>query len=505
MKMNVDCGRYGFVNSSVYGQKHCFQTEFFCLQNTIPVSNSSRKFGCAKMAYRDDDRSVSTYYHENPQSIGSKCPFHSNGHSQIDFSVRPENLRDNSEENLKGFIKTRGSLIPGQQFVFWWVGDIYAMVDEQQSKHLFSFEGYNIGRMIRVDNGWRLLTREVGLYKDPITGKILDGKWTNPYTDEQNEVVHVWNDPVNQQFLQKSPSGREFKVPTTLCDQDVLWNAEVFLNYPSPLPRSEFPEKSSSDLYQSAELFQFYTKKSDLLDASMPSAPCLISWVRVGQWLPWMEMGNREGKLVYHCRGKKLEKGFEDISDEVKLYLHKTGKEIFAEAPEDFARPNETSWTYFKKLLQQKGMPRADGTVAIESESDGKSLSYSDRKNVSKTESVALTEKTMTREELSQFDGSDVNKALLLSIKGRVYDVSSARKHYRKGETYNCLTGRDSTWAFVSGKLDLQDYSEITSLESIRDNSAAIESLSESQADDLNHWVEFFDSQYPFIATLEDF
>jgi hypothetical protein len=78
------------------------------------------------------------------------------------------------------------------------------------SRHLFEFEGFNIGRMKRVDGGWRLLTRELAVYKDPKTHEILE-HWKNPLTDELCEVVHVLNDPVNQEFLLRGPRG-SFKV-----------------------------------------------------------------------------------------------------------------------------------------------------------------------------------------------------------------------------------------------------------------------------------------------------
>uniref|UniRef100_A0A7S1TLK6 Cytochrome b5 heme-binding domain-containing protein n=1 Tax=Erythrolobus australicus TaxID=1077150 RepID=A0A7S1TLK6_9RHOD len=460
-----------------------------------------------QMAYREDG--LAEVQRPEPAQAGAKCPFHAQGAKDSaqtpNFGVEPERLASSAEENLRGFIKTRGSLRPGDEFVFWWVGDIYAMVDEQPSRHLFSFEGYNIGRMARVDGGWRLLTREVGLYKDPLTGEILHESkpWLNPLTGEQNQLVHCWNDPVNQQFLLRSERG-EFKVPTTISGDDVLWNAEIFLSYPSPLPRAEFPQSAQSDCYQSAELFQFYTKQDDLRDPRSVSAPCLISWVRVGQWLPWMNMGDRDGKLVYHCRGKKLERGFEDLSPQVRAYIDEVGKHEFAEAPLDFSRPNETSWTYFKKLLKQKGAPRADGTTAIDSASGYETEASEAQREFVAASPPSSRPRSMTRAELAEFDGTDVNKPLLLSIAGRIYDVSRGRKHYRKGETYNCLVGVDATAAFVNGSMLPVGVARGKLTAGVRMNRAEIEALPVDKQQDLKHWVAFFDKEYDYVGELAD-
>ena len=56
-----------------------------------------------------------------------------------------------------------------------------------------------------------------------------------------------------------------------------------------------------------------YVAREDLEDTTIRSAPVNISWTRVGQYLPWMQMGDRPGKLVYHVRGYKVLKGLEAL------------------------------------------------------------------------------------------------------------------------------------------------------------------------------------------------
>jgi hypothetical protein len=255
------------------------------------------------------------------------------------------------EQNLRGFVKTRGSLEP-EEVVFWWSGNIYSFVPGEQSRHLFRFEGYNIARVVEIEGGYQQLTREAAFYQDPQTGEMLE-HWANPLNGRTVGVVHVWNDPVNQQLLLDGPRGR-FAVPVTEMDDDTLcWHIDIFLNYPSPLSRAQYPRYSQSDVYQGAELFQFYTRRSDLENPALPSVPCQNTWTRLGPWVPWMEMGDAPGNLVYQCRGRKLAHGYGDLPLALRAYVE-AHQPQYRTAPTEFTSPNETSWTYFKKLIQQR-------------------------------------------------------------------------------------------------------------------------------------------------------
>jgi hypothetical protein len=246
--------------------------------------------------------------------------------------------------DMRAFMKARASL-DGADAVTWFAGTVHAWMPGKQQQPLFGFEGYNVARAIEVDGGFDLLTREAAFYLHPVSGEILE-KWTNPFTEQTVKVVHVWNDPVNFPFRLDGPRG-PFRAPATSVGDDVIFNSDVLLTYPSPLPRAQFPENSQSDLYQAAELFNFFCKRDELLDDS-PSAPTLISWTRIAPWLPFMAMGDRPGQLVYHCRGAKLA-SFGDLPARIRDYVE-ANDPTYKTAPREFTQPNETSWTYFRKL-----------------------------------------------------------------------------------------------------------------------------------------------------------
>ncbi|MDD2332221.1 MAG: DUF1838 family protein [Candidatus Cloacimonetes bacterium] len=264
-----------------------------------------------------------------------------------------QGLRASEQEYLDTFMKIRADA-SGKEVVFHWTGSVYSFIPGEKRMHLFDFEGFNVGRAIRVEDGFQLLTREAGFFKDPGTGRILE-KWRNPLSNREVPVVHIWNDPVNQEitFTQEYLPYISKFLPSTDLGDEVCFNQEIFPYYTSPLPRKDFPEYSQSDVYQAAEFFQFFAKKSGIGNPELTSIPATISWTRISPWMPFMRMGDREGNLVFVCRGSKLNNGFADLPPVIKDYVA-TNNPIFSQAPEEYSEPNETSWTFFRKLLEQE-------------------------------------------------------------------------------------------------------------------------------------------------------
>lgn len=249
---------------------------------------------------------------------------------------------------MRAFLKARASL-DGEDTVNWFTGNVHAWMPGGQHRHLFGFEGYNVARAVLVEGGYDFLTREAVFCLDPDSGEILE-RWTNPFTEAEVEVVHVWNDPVNQQFRLDGPQG-PWHVPVSGIGDELYFNVDIFLAYPSPLPRSQFSDNSQDDLYQAVELFQFFCKRADIENPSLLSAPAQISWTRIAPWLPFMGMGDRPGQLVYHGRGSKLAGGYRDLPEWIRSHVESNNPE-YSSAPTEFSQPNETSWTYFRRLAE---------------------------------------------------------------------------------------------------------------------------------------------------------
>ncbi|XP_065388328.1 neuferricin isoform X2 [Macaca fascicularis] len=93
-------------------------------------------------------------------------------------------------------------------------------------------------------------------------------------------------------------------------------------------------------------------------------------------------------------------------------------------------------------------------------------------------------------EELSRYRGGPGDPGLYLALLGRVYDVSSGRRHYEPGSHYSGFAGRDASRAFVTG-----DYSEAGLVDDISD-------LSSSEMLTLQHWLSFYEKNYVCVGRV---
>lgn len=256
---------------------------------------------------------------------------------------------DSSSEALLNYIKVRGSLDSTEETVFYASGNIYSFIPEQRSRLLFTFEMYNIARFIKNDTGYTMLSREILIYKNPKTNEILHS-WINPFTKDTVEVIPVWNDPVNA-VLNKDEFGIDY---IRMSKNRICIYADIPLLYPSPLKKADWPKNSRSDWYQGAELFQFFFNESDAAKKNSKNIPCDISWTRFSDFLPWMQMSAQPGYLMYQSRGYKLQNGWKDLPSYLKEFVI-ANKPEYAHAPEQYSKPNMTSWKYFKKIMEENG------------------------------------------------------------------------------------------------------------------------------------------------------
>jgi len=249
------------------------------------------------------------------------------------------------------------SLEDAKPVVFWWKGGAYSRVPGERDRHLFNVEGMNIRQCGTVQDpqrgsGYRLVSREILLYLDLETGNPLE-KWKNPWTGKENDVVQVTNDPVNgPPIFPLGADGAPAKWRGTSMKGRVWTSGEVPLFYKNPLG-GDYQEYIGGD-YQAMEMLTMFAYEKDLLDASKKEVTDLtISWARTSNWLPWMEMGDRVGMMIFTTVGKRLLKA-DDLTPLMKQEIATHYPAYTAPPPLDDARPNETSWTYFKKKVDGK-------------------------------------------------------------------------------------------------------------------------------------------------------
>ena len=274
------------------------------------------------------------------------------------YAADPEGMPDLSdpEELLDAYIRTVGDT-SGREVLLYASVVVIGMHPGEKGQKLFGLEVLGASRFLPIEDGYQRLHREVGLYTDLQTGEVL-ASWQNPWSGEPVEVIHIQNDPVNFNFTVETQRG-PYRVQFDDLGHTIGFHRQIPLRYPNPLPKAQYPKHTANDWYEAAELFNSFVTKADLADRSMTSLPEVGTWSRTGPWLPWMEMADRPGYLLYHGRSVKLMNGLDDLRPELRAHIE-THYPTYTGAPETFESPNDTSCTYFKKVLDARAASEAD-------------------------------------------------------------------------------------------------------------------------------------------------
>jgi len=239
---------------------------------------------------------------------------------------------------------------------YTWQGRVYARVPGERDKLLFNVDGMNVRHCHAVEDetrgtGYRLVSREIMLYLDPKTNEVLR-TWDNPWTGQTVDVVHVANDPVNgRPSFGTDAEGNSLDYELKEINGTWFMPFEVPLFYTNPLGGDY--QKYVGGTYHATEIFDFNGDVDELLDADKAIAYPIVSWVRLSQFLPWMEMGGRHGMLYFNAVGKKLE-SWDQLTPTMKAEIAANYPEYTAPPPIDDQRRNETSWTYMKKIIDAR-------------------------------------------------------------------------------------------------------------------------------------------------------
>ena len=264
---------------------------------------------------------------------------------------------NNPDDALTAYRKIQCSTEDATPVVYHWSGHVYARVPGEPDRHLFNVEGMNVRQCVTVTDpqkgkGVRQVSRELMFYLDPATGEVLK-TWTNPLTGQTVDVVHVANDPVNMRapMFPVDEKGKPFSLNARIENGRVFMPIEVPLFYRNPLA-GDYQDYVGNQ-YHAMEIFDFVVEQADLIDSTKPRANPSISWVRLAEWLPWMKMGGRLGLMVTNATGQTVA-NIEALPPLILEQIKANYPIYSAPPPVDDARPNETSWTYFKKLIDAK-------------------------------------------------------------------------------------------------------------------------------------------------------
>jgi len=259
---------------------------------------------------------------------------------------------DDATDNLTALLKLQADT-SGADVISGFPGEVWGWVPGEGNRRLFRSYGIGASHVEEVEDGWRFYHRELMYYLDPDTGEILED-WLNPYTGKRVEVMHILNDPVHR-FYSEDMGQFSFPWAYTIMGDDLVFRISVFSFRDSVMPRLEYPVHSANNKYQAAELWTMNGRVSEVMNPEVTSASCVTSWARVGQWLPFMEMGNPPGVMVYHSDSYKLMEGVSQIPDNILRYTEKNHAK-YLESPREWQSLalNESQLTVSKREIDER-------------------------------------------------------------------------------------------------------------------------------------------------------
>ena len=254
------------------------------------------------------------------------------------------------------------STVDGEPVTYAWHGNLWVRRAGERDRLLFRIEGMNVRACSAVSDpnrgeGYKLVSREIMLYKDPATGEVLS-TWDNPWTGETNTVMHVANDPVNFAQYEAGRDGKPTRWRGVIEGELFRQTTTVPLFYTNPLGGDYQAQVGGT--YHATEMFNFFGDADALLDEDTTRVNPHVGWVRMSTWLPWMNMSGRDGLLYVHAAGRKLG-SWDDLSETMKAEIRAHYPDYVGPPPLDDDRRNETSWIYYKRVQSgERTLPDRD-------------------------------------------------------------------------------------------------------------------------------------------------
>ena len=209
--------------------------------------------------------------------------------------------------------------IAGHQSYFFSSGRLFGQLAGEKAVPLFRIDGLDISRLERLARDvYRRHYLNAVLIRDLYTNEVAEGQWRNPFTGEHVRPKHMFVGPgttilsprgyVSEEIYDAgidAQTGEPF-IWDWRESGDTIWSTrDVLTKTPVQNPPSGRKHNITTE-------FQTYRAKlSEFRDPNLTSVPCTMTMTARFNWFPWMEMGDREGSIIWHSVGRK----FKSVSD----------------------------------------------------------------------------------------------------------------------------------------------------------------------------------------------
>jgi hypothetical protein len=275
--------------------------------------------------------------------------------------------------NRDAWARIHADMDSEKQRVGYCCGQVIAVRPGEKLVPFLGFQVFLVTRLLPLPDGnIRRVNKEVIFYTNlnrlGQPGEIIE-EWENPFTNETNRVVHVWNDPFNytiSDFLILAPedipggnkSRQPSKIPllfpwTELGPELLVLSTDMHLNYPNPLQPDKWPRESSGPKARVTEMMRYFVRRKHLEDPQLTAVPFYGTWHRISPWLPWMLMGQMPGHCYYASTMTAYD-SIEKLPKHVVDYAMKHRPDMLQAPTEDYG-PSHSSLEHYAS--EQKPAP----------------------------------------------------------------------------------------------------------------------------------------------------
>lgn len=215
-------------------------------------------------------------------------------------------------------------------------GTVYAQEPNAPQRPLFHYLGLDVSRCVRnAQGGWTLVSRELGYYLDPATGRPMH-TWKTPGTGEVVPVVHIANELLQLNLPHALPVRMQGPLSTVTLEMPIA--------HPVPFDDPRFAPYFPAP---QAVIFGSYSFvfSGGSADAKAPRDVGL-TYFEIGPHRPWMKMGDAPGQLVFSIASRKVA-NFAELDPLLRAEIEER-LPLFKEAPTcKTTLPNGNSFVSF--------------------------------------------------------------------------------------------------------------------------------------------------------------
>lgn len=260
---------------------------------------------------------------------------------------------DKPIDNVTAYLKLRAS-IETQDTYFWFAGGLDMALPGQPITPVIDTETVILRRSERIGKAeWNVTDWEATIYRNPQTGKLVK-KIKNPLTGQHVRPIHYREGPVRFRFSKHEPrvlglddvapeKGKPFFYPWRIVDNSLWMTKSSYIHIPHWLQPADYPLASSGEQLTISSISTLEADLDEVTSTEVTAARSRFSYQATTGWLPWMEMGQQPGFVVWHSAGKKL-----FALDELPAGTLKTLQRVH---PQFFERPEP--WPDFTNMFIQ--------------------------------------------------------------------------------------------------------------------------------------------------------